>query len=103
MVIRWVRLLLWSVLAIALFFLLFSFVLENPTEVTLTILGYPLAPASLSAVVVVGFLLGGLVGIFSGMVLVARFRVRHVLLKRKNEQLEAEVKKLRMNALKGLS
>ena len=94
---------LWSVLAIALFFLFFSFVLENPTEVTLTVVGYPLAPASVSAVVVVGFLLGGFVGVFSGMILVARFRVRHVLLKRKNEQLEAEVKKLRMNALKGLS
>ena len=103
MVIRWMRLLLWSVLAIALFFLLFSFVLENPTEVTLTVVGYPLAPASVSAVVVAGFLLGGFVGVFSGMILVARFRVRHVLLKRKNEQLEAEVKKLRMNALKGLS
>ncbi len=97
------RLLLWSVLAIALFFLLFSFVLENPAEVSLTIVGYPLAPASISVVVIVGFLLGGLVGVCSGAVMVARFRVRNVLLKRKNEQLEAEVKKLRMNALKGLS
>ena len=69
----------------------------------MTIFGYPMAPASLSAVVIVSFLLGGLAGVFSGMVLVARFRVRHVLLKRKNEQLETEVKKLRMNALKGLS
>lgn len=102
MVIRWVRLLLWAVLVITLFFLLFSFVLENPAEVTLVVLGCHLAPASLPSIVIAGFLLGGLVGVFSGMVMVVRFRIRHLLLKRRNEQLEAEVKRLRMNALKGL-
>ena len=102
MVIKWLRLLLWSFLAIVLFFFVFSFVLENPAEVIVTIVGYPLAPASLANVVVSGFLVGGAVGVLSGAVVVVRFRIQHALLKRKNEQLEEEIKKIRINALKGL-
>ncbi|MCK5893593.1 MAG: DUF1049 domain-containing protein [Endozoicomonadaceae bacterium] len=103
MVIRWLRLLLWLLFAVALCFIAFSFVIENSDAVTLVIVGYSLAPASLSSIVVSSFILGGLMGVFSGVVMVTLCRVRQALLRRKSEQQEAELKKLRMNTLKGLS
>lgn len=94
---------MWLLLAVALCFFAFSFVIENPGDVTLVIVGYSFAPASLSSIVVSSFILGGLMGVFSGIVMVVLCRIRQTLLKRKSEQQEVELKKLRMNTLKGLS
>ncbi|MCY4328598.1 MAG: LapA family protein [Endozoicomonadaceae bacterium] len=92
-------------LFIILVFLVFmtSFVAENKSMVNLVLFSHSFPTIPLSAMLVVVFVLGGIIGLFSGTLIIVRLRLHNASIERKLKRREEDLKKLRVTTLKGLS
>ena len=90
---------------IMLTFLIFmtGFITENSSDVGLVLLGYRFEIMPLSALLLIVFFAGGMIGVTSGAFIVLKSSLYSSRLERRLKRRDDELKKLRMDTLKGLS
>ena len=96
------RLLILTVFLVLLIFFV-NFTLANTSMVSLDFVGIALPEVTVSTVVLVPFVLGGLIGLLVSMGLVARLVYTNKSLGRKLVRRDSEIQKLRSSTLKGLT
>ncbi len=99
----WLKRLLVLVAFLVLLVFFVNFTSVNTQLVSLDLVGMILPEISLSTLVMVPFVLGGLVGLLVSSLVVARLVYSNKSLGRKLARRDNEIQKLRSNALKGLT
>ncbi|MCL6271336.1 LapA family protein [Sansalvadorimonas sp. 2012CJ34-2] len=92
------------VLFIVLLIVLFAgLILANEQSVAVGFWGWTAVPMSLPFVLFLAFFIGAAVGLAGCLWMVFRLRMRNASLQRKLKRRDAELQKLRVSALRGLS
>ena len=99
----WLKRLFIVLLLIVMLVVLVNFVVSNPQLVELQLAGMQLPELKASSAVVVAFIIGGASGLLVSAVAIGRLRLANASYQRKLGRRDAELQKLRANALKGLS
>ncbi|WP_252179759.1 lipopolysaccharide assembly protein LapA domain-containing protein [Endozoicomonas sp. 4G] len=99
----WLKRLVILLGSLLLLILLVNFIVANPQLIRFDLAGFLLPEVKVSSVVVISFILGGLFGLLVSLVATARLRLANASFKRKLGRRDAEIQKLRANALKGLT
>ncbi len=102
-IIKTIKVLIYLVLFLVLLILMTGFVMENNVPVRAFLFGHAFKVMPLSSLMVIAFVIGGMVGMLSGILMVVRLRLHNASLERKLKRRAEELKKLRVNTLKGLS
>ena len=101
--ITWLKRLLVLVVFLVLLVFFVNFTLANTQLVSLDLVGFILPEVTLSTLVLVPFVLGGIVGLLVSMAIVARITYLNKSLGRKLVRRDNEIQKLRSSTLKGLT
>ena len=99
----WLKRLSVLLLLIVLLVVLVNFVVSNPQLVEFQLAGLQLPELKASSAVIIAFIVGGSAGLLVSMVAIGRLRLANASFQRKLGRRDAELQKLRANALKGLS
>jgi uncharacterized membrane protein YciS (DUF1049 family) len=99
----WLKRLLMLLGSLILLVVLVNFIVANPQLIGFELAGYTLPDVKASSVVVISFIAGGLFGLLVSMFAITRLRLANASFKRKLGRRDAEIQKLRANALKGLT
>ena len=99
----WLKRLLVLSLLVILLVILVNFVISNPQQVDFQLAGMQLPELKASTAVIAAFIVGGICGLLVSMVAIGRLRLANASFQRKLGRRDAELQKLRANALKGLS
>ncbi|USE39103.1 LapA family protein [Endozoicomonas sp. SCSIO W0465] len=102
-IVVWIKRLLVLALFVVLLVLFVNFTLSNTEQISLEMGGLTIPAVSSSTLVMVPFVLGGFAGLLVSLMLVIRLRLANASLRRKLARRDAELKKLRSSALKGLT
>ncbi|WP_062270489.1 lipopolysaccharide assembly protein LapA domain-containing protein [Endozoicomonas arenosclerae] len=97
---KWLLILLGS---LVLLVILVNFIVANPQLIQFDLAGFSLPEVKASSVVVISFIMGGLFGLLVSLGAITRLRWSNASFKRKLGRRDAEIQKLRANALKGLT
>ncbi|WP_257279666.1 MULTISPECIES: LapA family protein [unclassified Endozoicomonas] len=99
----WLKRLVILLGSLLLLVILVNFIVANPQLIRFDLAGVLLPEVKASSIVVVSFIMGGLFGLLVSMVAMTRLRLDNASFKRKLGRRDAEIQKLRANALKGLT
>jgi len=97
---KWLKRMCVLVLLVAAFFWGMLFTSENTAQVALNLVFWELNPASVSLWVILGFAVGGLLGLTLSLLLVTKLRAGLHRAERRAQLFEKEVVNLRTNAVK---
>ena len=98
----WLKRLLVLMLLLVMLIVLVNFVVANPQLIQFQLAGRFMPEAKASTLVVLAFVAGGLVGLLVSSLTIGRLQLANASFKRKLGRRDAELQKLRANALKGL-
>ncbi|MGI9280986.1 MAG: lipopolysaccharide assembly protein LapA domain-containing protein [Endozoicomonas sp.] len=99
----WLKRLVILLGSLILLVILVNFIVANPQLIRFDLAGLSLPEVKASSVVVISFIMGGLFGLMVSLVAITRLRLVNASFKRKLDRRDAEIQKLRANALKGLT
>ena len=99
----WLKRLVILLGSLILLVILINFIVVNPQLIRFDLAGLSLPEVKASSVVVISFIMGGLFGLMVSLVTIMRLRLVNASFKRKLDRRDAEIQKLRANALKGLT
>lgn len=99
----WLKRLVILLGSLLLLIILVNFIVANPQLVIFDLAGFLLPEVKVSSVVVISFIMGGLFGLLVSLLAMTRLRLANASFKRKLERRDAEIQKLRANALQGLT
>ncbi|AMO56780.1 LapA family protein [Endozoicomonas montiporae] len=99
----WLKRLLVLILLVFLLVVLVNFVISNPQLVGFQLAGMQLPELKASTAVIFAFIVGGMCGLLASFVAIGKLRLANASFQRKLARRDAELQKLRANALKGLS
>ncbi|WP_422133898.1 lipopolysaccharide assembly protein LapA domain-containing protein [Endozoicomonas sp. ALD040] len=99
----WLKRLVILLGSLLLLIILVNFIVANPQLVRFDLAGFLLPEVKVSSVVVISFIMGGLFGLLVSLVAMTRLRLANASFKRKLGRRDAEIQKLRANALQGLT
>ncbi|MGI9276974.1 MAG: lipopolysaccharide assembly protein LapA domain-containing protein [Endozoicomonas sp.] len=99
----WIKRLLLLAAVLVLLVVLVNFIVANPQMIQFQFSGMQLPMVKVSSVVVISFILGSVIGLLMSLLTVTRLRLANASYKRKLGRRDAELHKLRANALKGLT
>ena len=99
----WLKRLLVLFLLIIMLVILVNFVISNPQLVDFQLAGMQLPELKASTAVIAAFIVGGVCGLLASTFAIGRLRLANASFQRKLGRRDAELQKLRANALKELS
>ncbi|WOG30196.1 lipopolysaccharide assembly protein LapA domain-containing protein [Endozoicomonas sp. 8E] len=99
----WLKRLVILLGSLLLLIILVNFIVANPQLVRFDLAGFLLPEVKVSSVVVISFIMGGLFGLLVSLLAMTRLRLANASFKRKLGRRDAEIQKLRANALQGLT
>ncbi|KEQ17753.1 lipopolysaccharide assembly protein LapA domain-containing protein [Endozoicomonas numazuensis] len=89
--------------SLTLLVILVNFIVANPQLIRFDLAGVSLPELKASSVVVISFIMGGVFGLLVSLIAMTRLRLANASYSRKLARRDAEIQKLRANALKGLT
>lgn len=102
-IIKIIRIVFYLLVLLAFLIFMTSFVAENNVSARLVLFSHSFNALPLSALLLIFFVAGGGIGLFASLFMVLKLRMQNASLSRKLKRRDDELKKLRVNTLKGLS